>query len=105
MVQELPQLGWFFDNSDTASSSYVFSNEHIFPRPPDVNTTLPGIEFVTIMAEQSSGNPDLFNATSNLVTNLATLVDLNISIIQCGSSAVRSDETNVTYSIQCELNS
>ena len=103
MVREVRRLRWFFDNTEL--SSYLYASEDTFPRPPTaVNTPLAGVEVVITNAVQDADNPNAFDASSTLTTNLTVLRDLGVQRVQCGSGDVNVRSTiSVDFTIQCKL--
>ena len=74
---------WFMIREEKRQqfASYEFSPGDNFPRDPALSANSVNVQ-VTSAVQLS--DPDRFNATSVLIANVSTLVELDIESVQCG---------------------
>ena len=96
MITDLPSLRWFFDG--TTYYHYVYSPGDESRLPITSLPMPPGFE-IAITSVTPSNNPDLFNAISNLTTNLSLLQAFNMEDFTCGSFDTRSEPVTLNFHI------
>ena len=78
---------WFMirEEEQQQFASYEFSPGDNFPRDPSVNDlSANDVNVQVTSAVPLVSDPDRFNATSVLIANVSTLVELDIESVQCG---------------------
>ena len=94
VVEDLPTLRWFFNQTEVAK--YIARQSDIIPPERTLDSSLLRVPIKVVRARPDSMNSDLIDAVSTLTTNTSVLQDFGQISIQCGSNRVVSTPVNVT---------